>query len=91
MQVVIIGPNLLDQSQGSFHVHAYGCADTTRNAEYRHHRDDINRPEDVASVKDIVELTYVDQLAEDPESTWQDLVTDFKIFPCVVGLSEESP
>jgi hypothetical protein len=86
MQVVIIGPNLIDQSQGSFHVHASGCADT-RKAEYRHHRDDVNRPEEVASVKELVELTYADQLAEDPDSTWEDMVMDFKIFPCAAALN----
>jgi hypothetical protein len=32
MRVTIVGPNLRDQSKGTFHVHAEGCADIARNA-----------------------------------------------------------
>lgn len=31
--IVICGPNLRDQSRGSFHVHAAGCADLKRSKE----------------------------------------------------------
>ncbi len=34
MYVTICGPNLRDQSQGSFHVHAVGCADLLRRARH---------------------------------------------------------
>lgn len=35
MRVVIVGPNLYDQSRGQFHVHAEGCADLQRDPDMR--------------------------------------------------------
>jgi hypothetical protein len=34
VKLTIVGPNLLDQSKGDFHVHAAGCADLSRG-QYR--------------------------------------------------------
>ena len=44
MRVTVLGPNLIDQSKGTFVVHAEGCADLSRGVnrmEYvPHHTDD---------------------------------------------------
>jgi hypothetical protein len=82
-KVCIIGPNLLDQSKGQFHVHAAGCADT-KKAQYRMHRDDVRHPYSVTSKQDVVELIYSDMIADEPGSTWEDFLDDdIHFFPCV--------
>lgn len=85
MKVCIIGPNLLDQSQGSFHVHKYGCADTAKS-QYRFHRDDANRSYDYATQTELILDTYSDIIAEgnygDDENAAAQLADEFKFFPC---------
>ncbi len=94
MRVHIIGPNLPDQSNGSFHVHAEGCADVKRSPLYRgpDFASDRRHTFDVASLVDIVEQTMPDQVAEEGDGfdplSWID---DFHILPCVGNLPDRTP
>jgi hypothetical protein len=97
MKVHIIGPNLLDQSKGSFHVHAEGCADMKRSPrvyDWRggrgEHAGDIKTPVEVESMQDIVEYCYADQLDEGDYDGWRDLDNDFHVLPCVKGLPDQT-
>jgi hypothetical protein len=86
--VVCIGPNLPDQSRGSFHVHAAGCADIGRSRDYRSREFDGDKanPIEIETLEDLVEYVYADQLAEDDETTASSLTSDFYVFPCVKGI-----
>lgn len=92
MQVHIIGPNLADQSNGDFHVHAKGCADVKRSALYRspEFKSDRDSTVDVESVRDIVEYVYADQIGEGSMS-WGDGVSSLYVLPCVGELPSETP
>jgi hypothetical protein len=89
VSVVCIGPNLPDQSKGSFHVHAAGCADVTRSPDYRSREfaSDKTNSITIETLTDLVEYVYADQLAEDEESSASDYASDFYLFPCVRGIS----
>lgn len=91
MLVSIIGPNLRDQSQGEFHVHAAGCRDIARMA----HRD----PEflnpwtiDADSTDDVVLALYgpdagdFDLDPDDPDDIAA-YAASFHFAPCTRGLS----
>lgn len=83
MRVTICGPNLRDQSQGDFHVHAAGCADLVKHAkrepEYRH-----GWTTEADTLREIVEEVYSDMIDEDDEySTWDMYESDLHFFPCV--------
>lgn len=92
MQVVIIGPNLIDQSKGSFHVHKAGCADT-KKAVYRLHRRDMD-PFEVGSEKDVIEYIFSDIIDQDisegyipdTEDAWKSYLSEVYFFPCVKDL-----
>ena len=91
MQVTICGPNLNDQSHGSFHVHAAGCADLIRGArrepEYRN-----GWTVEAETIEDVAEAVYSDHMAEhgedDPYSKPDAYVSDFHFFPCCAGLAQ---
>jgi hypothetical protein len=81
--LVVLGPNLIDQSKGSFHVHAAGCRDLGTYYGRQHDADKAN-PVDFDSESDVVEYVYADQIAEDPEgNAVNNLLSDFYFFPCV--------
>lgn len=84
-KVVVLGPNLMDQSNGSFHVHAAGCADINRNRAYRspEFADDKRNVLDMQSVEEIAEYVYSD-VTDNPTQ----YVSDFDVFPCVVFKKE---
>lgn len=88
MKVHVIGPNLPDQSNGSFHVHAEGCADVKRNRDYRspEFKTDRETTVDVADMDELVAYVYADQLAEDDSLKASDLVNDFYVFGCAKAL-----
>lgn len=89
MQVTIIGPNLYDQSLGSFHVHAAGCRDITRDPKhygYYESQGGHNMDLDADSAEAVVEFVYGDQMAENPGSTVADYMPDFHFAPCCKGL-----
>lgn len=83
MRVTICGPNLRDQSKGSFHIHAAGCADLKRGArlepEYRN-----GWTIDADSRLEVCEDVYPsDQYECEPG----DFIYDLHFFPCASGLS----
>lgn len=92
MDVVICGPNLRDQSKGTFHVHAAGCSDLKRMAR--------NEPEyrngwkvAVNDVKSVIVDVYADQMREADEESqqdWESYVDDFHFFPCCDSLPHDA-
>lgn len=88
MRVVIIGPNLLDQSKGGMHVHAEGCADT-KKSQYRLHQADLKFAYEVKSQADIAMSVYdpgdFGYDAEDDDEV-NGYLGDIYIFPCASGL-----
>lgn len=87
MKVHIIGPNLPDQSKGSFHVHAEGCADVERSVNYRSpdFATDKRITWEARSQLDVAAQTYADQIAEG-SMTAEDGVFDMHFFPCCQDL-----
>ena len=88
MKLVVPGPNLNDQTRGSFHVHAHGCADLkhygpgTKNGGAEINYTDVF---DVQSKLELVSVVYGDILTENddiPES----YLGDFWFAPCVQDL-----
>jgi hypothetical protein len=94
MRVRVCGPNLNDQSKGTFHVHADGCADLKKYGPYRKYSGEVNgeaeMPVDDATVLRVVCWTYADQINEQPEDERaqyvDNLVNDFWFAPCTDGL-----
>lgn len=64
MQVTICGPNLRDQSKGTFHVHAAGCGDLVRHAR-REPEYSNGWTVEVSSRREIVEAIYSDHMDEE--------------------------
>ena len=85
MRVHVIGPNLPDQSKGSFHVHAAGCADVRRSPDYRSREfaHDKAHPIEADSLTAVIEYVYADMLDDEPGGTVEDYRSDFYLFPCV--------
>lgn len=82
-RVIIYGPNLPGPTE-TFHVHAEGCADTKRGI-YRGIRvggDQGGWSIEAASVQEVVEEVYADIMDENGD-TWEDYLSEFKVFPCV--------
>jgi hypothetical protein len=82
-RVVVIGPNLPNQDNGSFHVHAEGCADIKRSPDYRSREFDGDKANvtDYATEIEMVEDVYADFVDDDNPAT--EFLNDFYIFPCV--------
>lgn len=92
MRVAIIGPDLYDQSKGTFHVHSAECRDG-KNARkyplvYRHEQE-------AASAEDVVKDVYQDQIYSDhgieegtPEedAIVAEYLHDFYFHNCTKGL-----
>ena len=99
MKVRVVGPNLRDDSKGTFHVHADGCKDLTKYGPGRRLGGDCKGEEemllDVDTAVEVVEATYADQLSENPDVVASDWLYDFHFAPCVKGLprgeSEQVP
>lgn len=85
-RVICIGPNLPDQTRGSFHVHAVGCADIDRSYRSREFDTDKTNVIEVNTLEELVEYVYADQLREEEDATASDYANDFYVFPCVKGL-----
>lgn len=81
MRVTVCGPNLRDQSKGTFHVHHETCGDLRSRLR--------QEPEygngwtiDVDTREEIVRAIYSDHMAEaEQPARWQDY-DDLYIFPC---------
>jgi hypothetical protein len=83
-KVHIVGPNLVDQSKGSFHVHAVGCGDMKRMAK----RDPefALELEQEASASEYCTLTEICDAVYDPddfECESGEYLNDFHFAPCV--------
>ena len=74
-RLTVIGPNLRDQSKGSFHVHDAGCMDIKRNPNYR------NAGKYTAnwdSLEDVVTAIYEEIMWENDED-WPSCANDFHV------------
>jgi hypothetical protein len=88
MKVTVIGPNLPDQTKGSFHVHKAGCRDAVRLIrEMKGYVHDV----DVESRQGIVLWVYSDHMGDNEadDSEWRGW-DDFYLAPCV-DLPDEDP
>ena len=83
MRLTIHGPNLNDQSKGSFRVHAAGCADNGR--EVRRNGSSYPFTDDFASRTEVAALIYADQIAESADDAAA-YVSDFHFAPCCAAL-----
>lgn len=81
MKVEILGP--LPRGE-AFHVHAAGCADIARRADYQGIRRERGGAwtMDATTEREVVEDVYSDFLDESPESTWESYAGDIRFFPC---------
>ena len=84
MLVTIHGPNLRDQSKGTFHVHTAECRDNAR--EVAHNYSEMPITIELASVIAVVDYIYSDVIRENPESTVDEYVSDFAFYPCTKAL-----
>lgn len=81
----VVGPNLRDQSKGSFHVHDANCGDMQRMAR----RDSAfamelrdGRPVEFKTQVEVAEYVYDNGIMTDDE-TGEDYLFDFHFAPCV--------
>lgn len=86
MQVVVIGPNLQDQSKGDFHVHEASCADVKRSPLYQFpdYKSDKENPIEVLDKATVGEYVYADFIPD--EMSVADAVADCYFFPCCSDL-----
>jgi hypothetical protein len=84
-RVTICGPNLYDQSHGTFHVHAEGCADLVKHArrepEYKNGWT-IEADSKHAVIAEIYPPEQFEYDENDPED-FAPYETDIYFFPCV--------
>lgn len=91
MKVDIHGPNLRDQSKGSFHVHKHGCPDSNNRRKY-HIDPRMGDPYtiEVGSEVEVVHAMYEPENFEysgDPDADDFGIYhQDFHFFPCVSEL-----
>lgn len=87
--LIVLGPNLPDQRNGSFHVHAEGCANINRNPDYKSREFDSDKasPMEFASEKEVAEYVYADMLDENDIDT---LISDVYFHACV-RFEKEAP
>jgi hypothetical protein len=99
MDVVICGPNLVNQTKGQFHVHTVDCGDLDKMKR----REPAYRPEnrmviEADSRQEIVEWLYDDHMTEEERDRgttpdWREY-DDIYLFPCLTALpvqAEEEP
>lgn len=85
-RVVIVGPNLRDQSRGDFHVHAEGCADLRRDRNVRY--EDQSWVVEAEGSRDelmefVAEDIYCDIMAENGDEDASGYVELIHFAPCV--------
>ena len=86
MQVTICGPNLNDQSNGSFHVHAADCADLKRGAQREPaYRDGWTI--EAATRDEVGDEIYADHIDEGSMEPGEG-TSDCHFFPCTSALSD---
>jgi hypothetical protein len=70
LRVVICGPNLIDQTRGTFHVHREGCADLGRHAR-REPEYENGWTIEAETREGVVRAIYADHMAErEAENQW---------------------
>ena len=87
MKLTIHGPNLNDQSNGSFHVHTSRCRDNKR--EVANNGSEQPTTHDFDTVEDVVDYIYPPEQFERDPSDPQDVAqytADFHFAPCVKNL-----
>lgn len=94
--VTIVGPNLIDQSRGTFEVHKQGCSSTYRNTNESPSY--AGWDVEVESKLDVAEEVYSDHACDEneyeSEGYWQHLandVADFHFHNCVGSIPEGEP
>lgn len=93
MQVIIIGPNLRDQSKGQLHVHKAGCKDLAR---FKRHEPEYDYamgipPVEAQTRAEIVLNWYPPEEFEynpHDESDYLQYRDEFYFFPCTKDLPE---
>lgn len=83
-KVIIVGPNLIDQSKGQFVVHREGCADLKRGVGRAFHQIDLDHamPIEAKTYEDVAEFIYSDHMDENEDLTLEACVADFHFLPC---------
>jgi len=96
VNVQVCGPNLKNESKGSFHVHAEGCRDLRQYGPGRKRGGHENGEETyvwaVDSKLDVVAEIYSNILDENEHSRPEEFLSDFWFAPCVdleLGVSPE--
>jgi len=84
MKVTVVGPNLFDQSKGSFHAHKAGCADLKRDPNYR--GQDLSYTFDADTRDEVGDEIYGDHIAEGSMEPGEGKY-DVHFAPCTSGLS----
>jgi hypothetical protein len=95
-RVAVIGPNLYDQTKGSFHVHAEDCGDIKHYGRHRKFGGDYDPKYDnidAETYADVAIYVYdngiLDEMQYDGttfEEAVNECLTDFWFAPCVKGL-----
>lgn len=85
MKVQVHGPNLYDQREGVFDVHAAGCHYVGHNGG-----ETTKEPEEYDTFQQLVEDYYGDIMAEREDAKWQDYQREFHVYPCAKALFEEA-
>lgn len=90
MRVAIAGPNLRDQSKGTFHVHSADCADLKRTNKEPEYADAWVI--DASGYRDVTFAVYADHIAENfwetedidklTDDEISSYINDFYYFPC---------
>jgi len=99
MNVRVVGPNLNDQSKGTFHVHLNGCHDLFHYGPEKRFGGDVRGNEEMlvkdATVASVVEAVYDNGIlderiadGQEREEAIADLVSDFWFAPCTKGLPD---
>lgn len=85
MKVQVHGPNLYDQREGVFDVHAAGCRDIGHNGG-----ETTKEPEEYDTFQQLVEDYMGDVMADNEGSTWLHYKREFHVYPCAKALFEEA-
>lgn len=84
--VVILGPNLINQSRGAYHVHKTGCR-SLHSYYGAEHEADKNNPMDFDSESEVAHFVFADF---ESEMTEDDMLGDIYFHACVSFPKKES-
>lgn len=94
MNIVVIGPNLMKQNLGQFHVHAAGCADIRRDPRnFGYVWAEPHMEFECSSLQEVVDAVYSDIIGENAGdahwSDWKAYLEEFHFAPCALDLPME--